>query len=45
MDYSKISDIMNKVGYKGYISIEYEHDEDPKTAVPKFVEYLKKSVK
>lgn len=43
VDYGKVSQIMQKAGYKGYISIEYEGTEDPITAVPRFVGYLKRS--
>jgi sugar phosphate isomerase/epimerase len=40
-DFARISDILREAGYRGYISIEYEEAEDPMTAVPRFVEYLK----
>ncbi|MFQ6040738.1 MAG: sugar phosphate isomerase/epimerase family protein [Candidatus Poribacteria bacterium] len=43
-DFQKIADILNKAGYKGYLSIEYEAAEDPMTAVEKFVSYLKEIV-
>jgi hypothetical protein len=32
---------MERVGYKGHISIEYEEPEDPREGVPAFVEELK----
>ena len=35
LDYAKIAEILNTVGYKGYISIEYEGQEDYQTAIPK----------
>jgi len=43
-DFKKIVDILAKAGYKSYLSIEYEAAEEPMTAVPKFVSYLKKVV-
>jgi sugar phosphate isomerase/epimerase len=43
-DFRKIVDILDKAGYKGYLSIEYEAAEDPMTAVEKFVSYLKEIV-
>jgi hypothetical protein len=30
-----------KAGYKGYMSAEYEGDEDPMSGVPKLVERMK----
>jgi len=40
-DYEKITKILHKAGYKGCLSIEYEGKEEPMTAMPKFVTYLK----
>ncbi len=45
LDYNKIIEILNDVGYKGYLSIEYEGKEDPKTAVPRAVKFLKTLIK
>ena len=36
--------ILDKVGYKGYLSIEYEAEEAPMTAVPKFAAHLRSLV-
>jgi len=44
-DFARISEILEKAGYKGYISIEYEESEDPMTGVPRFVEYLKSVIR
>jgi sugar phosphate isomerase/epimerase len=41
LDYPRIGEIMRKVGYKGYISLEFEGNEDPQTAVPKSLEVLR----
>ena len=43
-DFSKIINMLNEQGYKGYLSIEYEAAEDPMTAVPRFVQTLKSLV-
>ena len=45
VDYAKVAEIMRRNDYAGYISIEYEDAEDPHTAVPAFVEYLKQCVR
>lgn len=44
-DFEKITQILHKAGYKGCLSIEYEGAEEPMTAMPKFVNYLKACVK
>ncbi|MDQ1253658.1 MAG: Sugar phosphate isomerase/epimerase [Euryarchaeota archaeon] len=43
-DFEKITQILHKAGYKGCLSIEYEGAEEPMTAMPKFVNYLKACV-
>ncbi len=43
LDYEKIAGIMKKAGYKGYVSLEFEGKDDPKTAVPKSLELLRKA--
>ena len=40
-DFRRITQILAKAGYKGCLSIEYEGQEEPMTAMPKFVNYLK----
>jgi sugar phosphate isomerase/epimerase len=40
VDYEKVKEMLIKGGYNGFISIEYEEEEDPKTAVPRFAKYL-----
>ena len=34
IDYPRVAEIFRKVNYRGYISIEFEGNEDPMTAVP-----------
>ena len=43
LDYQRIAEILNKVNYKGYISLEFEGKEDANTGVPKSIELLRKS--
>jgi len=40
LDYERIKEILVSGGYNGFLSIEYEEEEDPKLAVPKFAKYL-----
>ncbi|MEM3041868.1 MAG: sugar phosphate isomerase/epimerase family protein [Nitrososphaerota archaeon] len=40
LDYHRIREMLEAGGYNGFLSIEYEEDEDPKTGVPKFANYL-----
>jgi sugar phosphate isomerase/epimerase len=41
IDYNRVASIFRKAGYKGYISIEFEGNEDPLTAVPKSLEMIR----
>lgn len=41
-DLKKLIDILRNVGYRGYVALEYEAAEEPKTAVPRHLEELKK---
>ncbi len=43
LDYDRIANILRKVGYTGYISLEYEGKEDPDSGVKKSVEVLRKA--
>ena len=43
-DLARMVDILDKAGYKGYLSIEYEAEEDAMTAVPKFAAQLRSLV-
>jgi sugar phosphate isomerase/epimerase len=45
LDYTKIIKILKDVNYQGYISIEFEGKEDPKTGVQKSVDLLRKALK
>ena len=39
---SSLADLLRSVGYRGYVALEYEAKEDPKTAVPRHIATLKK---
>ncbi|MBN1895229.1 sugar phosphate isomerase/epimerase [bacterium] len=43
LDYSRIAGILRKAGYKGYISLEFEGEEDYRTAIPKSLDLLRKA--
>ena len=43
MDYDRIGKIFQKANYKGFVSLEMEGKEDPKTSVPKSLELLRKA--
>jgi sugar phosphate isomerase/epimerase len=45
VDYARVKEIMDRAGYRGYLSVEYEEKEDPRTGVPRFVEYLRSAVR
>jgi sugar phosphate isomerase/epimerase len=41
-DLKKVFNILRQVNYRGYLVLEYEGEEDPKTAVPIWIDRLKK---
>lgn len=41
-DLNRILDILRNVGYSGWVALEYEAAEDPKKAIPRHIESLKK---
>ena len=43
LDYEKIAAIFQKYNYRGYISLEFEGNESPETAIPKSLELLRES--
>jgi L-ribulose-5-phosphate 3-epimerase len=44
LDYKRIMNILKKVNYQGYISLEFEGKEDPFTAVPKSIAMLREAI-
>lgn len=43
LDYDRIAKIMRTAGYRGYVSLEFEGNEDARTAVPKSLALLQKA--
>lgn len=43
LDYDRIAGILRDVGYRGYVSLEFEGNEAAATAVPKSIEMLRKA--
>ncbi len=43
LDYNRYAEILRRHNYRGYISLEFEGQEDPETAVPKSLEMLRKA--
>jgi L-ribulose-5-phosphate 3-epimerase len=43
LDYPRIGSIMRKHNYRGYVSLEFEGNEDYKTAIPKSLALLRKA--
>jgi sugar phosphate isomerase/epimerase len=43
LDYDRIAKLLAKHKYNGWLSLEFEGKEDPKTAVPKSLELLRKA--
>ena len=43
LDYDRIAAMLRRHGYRGYVSLEYEGQEDAKTAVPKSLTLLRKA--
>ena len=43
LDYQRIATILRKVNYQGYVSLEFEGQQDPKTAVPASLSLLRKA--
>jgi len=41
VDLKKVTEILSGIGYRGYLTLEYEGQEDPKTGVPGFIRKLK----
>lgn len=43
LDYNRYADILRKHNYRGFISLEFEGQEDPETAVPKSLAMLREA--
>lgn len=43
IDYKRVASIFQKADYRGYVSIEFEGNEDPMTAIPKSLELVREA--
>ncbi len=43
LDYDRIAAMVRKHGYRGYVSLEFEGKEDPRTGIPKSLAMLRKA--
>lgn len=43
IDYKRVADIFRKADYRGYVSIEFEGNEDPATAIPKSLDLVREA--
>jgi sugar phosphate isomerase/epimerase len=43
-DFARVLDTLRQVDYRGWVALEYEDEEDPKTAVPPLIERLQKLI-
>lgn len=44
-DFGRVVDILKKGGYRGYLALEYEEDEDPNQAVPRYIAQLRNLIR
>lgn len=44
VDIERVVSTLHEAGYRGFLNIEYEDDEDPKTAVPRVVEDIRRAL-
>ena len=42
-DFSRVAKILADAGHRGYMVLEYEENEDPRTACPRHIEELRKA--
>jgi sugar phosphate isomerase/epimerase len=42
-DFGRLAQMLKQCGYRGYIVLEYEEDEDPRVACPRFVDQLREA--
>lgn len=43
IDYDRVAEIFREVDYRGYISLEFEGEEDPETAIPRSLSLLREA--
>ena len=42
-DFPRLAGLLRDAGYRGYIVLEYEEDEDPRAACPRFIDELRRA--
>jgi hydroxypyruvate isomerase len=42
-DFGLLAKILTDAGYRGYIVLEYEEDEDPRVACPRYLEQMREA--
>ena len=42
-DFGRLARILTDVGYRGYIVLEYEEDENPREACPKYLNQIREA--
>lgn len=42
-DFARLAQILTDAGYRGYIVLEYEEDEDPRVACPRYLDQLREA--
>lgn len=40
-DFARVVDILRKAGYRGYLVLEYEEEDDPKAVIPGYIDTLR----
>ncbi|MDZ4860374.1 MAG: hypothetical protein SGI88_15470 [Candidatus Hydrogenedentes bacterium] len=43
-DFARVARILQDAGYRGYLVLEYEDDENPKEAIPRHIDTLRKII-
>jgi sugar phosphate isomerase/epimerase len=44
-DLKRVVEILKEAGYRGYVVLEYEEDDDPKQAIPRVIEELRELIR
>ena len=44
-DFERIVGILKKAGYRGYVVLEYEEKDEPREAIPGYIERLRKLIR
>jgi sugar phosphate isomerase/epimerase len=44
-DFARVVSILKNAGYRGYVVLEYEEEDDPKQAIPGFISELRKLIR